>query len=319
MKKRLLAGMLALVLMFSLTGCGGGAGGIQMNEDGSIKTYTEEEIPEGLYVKSGDIFYPLLNATEEGAQESNYQWFTEYDQLIPELKEGDTLILYSESVVPENFTFWKMIDFGYSVGIRFVRDEQTRALTFPGDQSGYCSYSPVGKYILDTQFQGAGVANVRIKEVNGKEFKETMLTADGFMKGLTKDAMYKFWYYQGTVYKSVNVKADTHIFIEDYDLSTASYVELKDKVFEVNLPSGIENGYWFVDGYGMFKYSGPDTDLILDPGSNPDGDDLISNITSENPPEQLPEGPDETPAPETQPPQQETTPPAENPEANPEG
>ena len=73
MKKRLLAGMLALVLMFSLTGCGGGAGGIQMNEDGSIKTYTEEEIPEGLYVKSGDNFYPLLNANPKS--EMNYQWF----------------------------------------------------------------------------------------------------------------------------------------------------------------------------------------------------------------------------------------------------
>ena len=316
MKKRLLAGMLALVLMFSLTGCGGGAGGVQMNEDGSLKTYTEEEIPEGLFIKSGNTYYPLLNATEEGSKEKNFQWFTEFDHLIPELKEGDTLILYSNSEVPENFTFWKMLDFGYTVGIRFVREEKTQSLNFPGEQTGYCSYSPVGKYILETHFQGSGVSNVRIKEVNGKEFKETMLTADGFMKGLTKDAMYKFWYYKGTVYKSVNVKADTHVFIEDYDLVTASYVELKDKAFEVNLPNGIENGYWFIDGYGMFKYSGPDTDLILDPGSNSSGDDLISNITSETPSEQPPI---ETPAPETQPPQQETTPPAENPEANPEG
>ena len=87
MKKRLLAGMLALVLMFSLTGCGGGAGGVQMNEDGSLKTYTEEEIPEGLFIKSGNTYYPLLNATEEGSKEKNFQWFTEFDHLIPELKE----------------------------------------------------------------------------------------------------------------------------------------------------------------------------------------------------------------------------------------
>ena len=94
MKKRLLAGILAFVLVFSLTGCGGNKSAVQMNDDGSIKAYTEEEIPEGLYVKSGDNFYPLLNANPKS--EMNYQWFTEFDQLIPELKEGDTLILYSE-------------------------------------------------------------------------------------------------------------------------------------------------------------------------------------------------------------------------------
>lgn len=284
MKKKILASILAVAMMFTLTACGSSQAGVQMKEDGSIMTYTEEDLPEGLYVKSGDTYYPLLNATEADAAEANYQWFTEFDQLIPEMGEDDTLILYSTSEVPQSFTFWKMTDFGYTVGIRFQQAETSKDLTFPSDQNGYCSYSPVGTYILETTFGGAGVSNVKIEEVNGKEFKETMLTTDGFMKGLTKDAMYKFWYYQGTVYKSVNIKADTHVFIEDYDLSTASYVELKDKFFEVNLPNGIENGYWFVEGYGMFKYSGAETDLILedaDSESPINEDELIEPETTE--------------------------------------
>lgn len=271
-KKKILTSILALFLTFTLVGCSEKAS-IVMNEDGSIKTYTEEEIPEGLYVKKGDTYSPLLNTSpgEDVDSESNYQWFTEYDQLIPEMTENDKLILYSEGEVPEAFTFYKMTDFGYTVGIKFTQDEATKKLTFPSEANGYCPYSPVGDYILETTFSD-GVSNVSIKEVNGKEFRETMLTTDGFMKGLTKDAMYKFWYYQGTVYKSVNIKADTHVFIEDYELSTGSYVELKDKTFEVNLPASIENGYWLIDGYGLFKYSGPETDLILDGNE----EDLIS-------------------------------------------
>ena len=156
MKKKILASILAVAMMFTLTACGSSQAGVQMKEDGSIMTYTEEDLPEGLYVKSGDTYYPLLNATEADAAEANYQWFTEFDQLIPEMGEDDTLILYSTSEVPQSFTFWKMTDFGYTVGIRFQQAETSKDLTFPSDQNGYCSYSPVGTYILETTFGGAG-------------------------------------------------------------------------------------------------------------------------------------------------------------------
>lgn len=251
-----------------------------MGEDGQIMSYTEEDLPEGMYIKTGDKYYPLLNA---GSSEMNYQWFTEYDDLIPEFTKDSTFILYSESEVPDSYTFWKMIDFGYTVGIRFTQDADTGELTFPNDEDMYCSYSPVGTYVVENTF-GGSISNVRIKEVNGKEFKETMLTTDGFMKGLTKDAMYKFWYYQGTVYKSVNIKADTHVFIEDYDVTTSSYVELKDKFFEVNLPVNMENGYWYIDGIGMFKYSGADEDMILEDTTDTDSDiveDVPTDTTEE--------------------------------------
>ena len=45
-KKKILTSILALFLTFTLVGCSEKAS-IVMNEDGSIKTYTEEEIPEG--------------------------------------------------------------------------------------------------------------------------------------------------------------------------------------------------------------------------------------------------------------------------------
>lgn len=272
--KKLIVGALALVMVLSFTGCGNKDTGPVMNKDGSIMSYSEDEIPEGLFVKTGDKYYPLLRT---GSPEENYRWFTKYDNLIPEFSKDSKFVFYSNGEIPQAFNFWKMIDFGYTVGIRFVQNQG--ALTFPSEKELYCPSSPVGPYVVNRTFNGE-IKNVRIKEVNGKEFKETMLTTDGFMKGLTKDAMYKFWYYQGTVYKSVNIKADTHVFIEDYDMSTASYIELKDKVFEINLPVGMENGYYYIDGFGMFKYTGAaEKDLISDDNSS------VGEIT---PPQDLP-------------------------------
>ncbi len=308
--KKLIVVVLALVMVLSFTGCGDSNTGPAMNKDGSMMAYTEDEIPEGLFIKTGDKYYPLLLT---GTAEENYRWFTKYDNLIPEYTKDSKFVFYSNGKIPEAFTFWKMIDFGYTVGVRFIQDKG--ALTFPSEEELYCPTSPIGPYVLEHTFNGS-TKNVRIKEVNGKEFKETMLTTDGFMKGLTKDAMYKFWYYQGTVYKSVNIKADTHVFIEDYDMSTASYIELKDKVFEINLPVGMENGYYFVDGFGLFKYTGADEkDLISDdfvsdnPGEIAPPDDLPvsdepasgNETTSEEAP--VEETPEETP-PEDAPPEE---------------
>lgn len=298
-KKFITLGLIAVLSMTILTGCGSKSGGVVMNPDGTMKSFTEENLEEGLYVKKGDLYYPVLNAMSSDTGQ-NFMWYTSFDQLIPEynLADGDKIIFYNESEVPMIFTLWKMTDQNYSVGIRFVQDGEGGFITFPSDEQDYCSYSPVYEYVKSTVFAQTGTP--RIKELNGTEFKETLLTPDGFLKGLTKDAMYRFYYYQGTVYKYVNIKADTHIFVEEYDKSTASYVELKAKVFEINLPEGMENGYWYFDGYGMMLYKGPTTDLIEDNSSSnnnilPD-DELDSSepiLSSDTPQEESQEAPSE--------------------------
>lgn len=282
-------------MVLSLAACNKSDTGVQMNDDGTIKTFSEEELYDGIFINKDGVYYPLLNSTGEKPNEdlsgvddsSSHIWFTEYDNLIPEYdaQNKDQLVLYNVKKVPDSITLWKLDDFGYSVGIKFTTNEDG-SITFPkeDDNNNYCKYSPV-KDVIKENVLTDSEAKIRITSINDThEFSATDLNADGFMRGLKEGYMYKFNYYAGTVFKSVNIKADTHIFLEDYSVSAASYTELKAKTFVVNLPTdSMENGYWNIEGYGMFKYIGSNTDTI--------GDSSDENIIGEKGIEEMPTTP----------------------------
>ena len=112
--------------------------------------------------------------------------------------------------------------------------------------------SPISGYLKSNVTGG----QVKILEINGKDFKASMLTPEGYLKGLTKNAMYKFSYYGGTYYESVVVKADSHLFVADTTYSSSSYSEMKSNYFIINLPSSVTKGYYYLPGFGLFYYTG---------------------------------------------------------------
>lgn len=255
-KKLLL--LFTIILSFSFVGCQKETKSI-VSSDGTPLSYNESDLPQGVYILKDKKYYSLLNLGTSMTR--NYIWYTGYDKAIPTLEKGDKLIIYTPQSVPSELQFVKLNDFGYTLGIKFQKRDQDGFMSFPRDSGSYNPTSPVSKVIGKVNSEARG-SRVDIKEVNGKEFKETMLSVDGFMKGLTKDAMYKFYYYQGTIYKDVSVKADTHVFLKDYTLPSGSYDQLKDKTFIVNLPSSIEDGFWHIEGYGMFRYIGDEDNSI---------------------------------------------------------
>lgn len=255
-KKMLL--LFAIILSFSFVGCQKETKSI-VSSDGTPLSYNESDLPQGVYILKDKKYYSLLNLGSSMTR--NYIWYTGYDKAIPTLEKGDKLIIYTPQSVPSELQFAKLNDFGYTLGIKFKKRDQDGFMSFPKDNGSYNPTSPVSKVIGKVNSEAKGT-RIDIKEVNGKEFKETMLSVDGFMKGLTKDAMYKFYYYQGTIYKDVSVKADTHVFLKDYTLPSGSYDQLKDKTFIVNLPSSIEDGFWHIEGYGMFRYIGDEDNSI---------------------------------------------------------
>ena len=61
-----------------------------------------------------------------------------------------------------------------------------------------------------------------VQQINGIDFKTSMLTSSGYLKGLTKDAMYKLTFYQGTYYKDITIKADSLLLYQSGKYSTSS-------------------------------------------------------------------------------------------------
>lgn len=264
--KRFLAALTCVLLLFSLTGCGASADPI-VDENGDVIHYTEEEIEQGYYILKDDgFYYKILNM--EGDTDNNgnvYLWFTEpYDAAIPRFSTKDKLLFYNETDRPSSITLYKMTDYGYTLGIMFNVTTEEEDLKHPviiGFGEKYNPYSLVEGVVTSAVTENA---TTYITGINNHEFTSTLLVDDSFLKGLTKDTMYQLEMYCGTVRKTVNIKADTHLFLQESTYVTSSYEELKDKCFKISLPSNLAPGYYFAEGVGIFYYEGTIQDIDED-------------------------------------------------------
>lgn len=243
-------------MMFALVGCG--------SDDGPSYAGIElSSAPAGVYVLSSKdgLAYNTLQA---GQMPDLEHWFLSEDQLknIKELGENDQLVFTDISSRPSTFIFYKYDEMGYTVGTDFQVITETTDLKSPviiTFGSNRNPFSPIGDY-LATYVTSSG-ENVKITEINGIDFKTSMLTSSGYLKGLTKDAMYKLTFYQGTYYKDITIKADSLLLYQSGKYSTSSYSEMESNYFILNLPAEMPNGYYYLEGFGLFKYTGKASSL----------------------------------------------------------
>ena len=249
-----------LVLSFTLSACKKEETPIA-NKDGSILTYKDiETLPDGYYVsKANGNIQPLLSEGIRGSDRSDsLVWYRDFDKLIPVFEEGDSLIIVRSSGFENNepAKFVKMRDSGWTIGGVFntainrnYNGEVKTAISFSGD---FCPYSQAGQAVAAVMGSDSEAA---LLDVNGKEFTPNMLSTNGIMQGLTKDAMYQFRYYIGTKYNFINMKADTHVFEGEREFISKEFIEEKSTYFTVPIPNGLEKGYYVLNGYGMFFYN----------------------------------------------------------------
>lgn len=267
-KKKVIKIVLSIFLCVSvlfLVGCSGKKKIADKN--GNMLTYSpdDEDLEDGYYIMHDNKYIPLL-PEEIKEKPVVYQWFTEYDNLIPELNEGDNLVYVSSEVVPEEFKIYQMEDYGYTLGIRFTVEDPsdksdtvasggtTKITVDKNEDDVFCSLSKVEDYL-----KGAAdinkLENIEFTEINGKDFSSTMLSEEGFLKNLTEDGIYPLSFYVGTKYYTADLKADTHLFVQKNEYLISSYSKMKSKHFALNIPASMANGYYNIDGKGMFKYN----------------------------------------------------------------
>lgn len=251
LSKKILAIGLSLAIIFGLTACG----------SSDAPTYGGQDLANasaGLYILSSKdgLAYTTLGSGQTSDKE---HWFLVEPQLdyITELGPNDQLVYTNLNARPKSFTFYRYDEMGYTVGTDFkVITETSDAkspiiITFGSTRN---AASPIGDY-LNTYVTSSG-ENVKITEINGIEMKTSMLTSSGYLKGLTKDAMYKFTYYQGTFFRNITVKADSLLLYQSGKYVTTSYSEMESTYFIINLPPEMPNGYYYLEGYGLLKYTG---------------------------------------------------------------
>ena len=219
MKKLILA---LCLIVFSLTGCSGGTKPI-VDNNGDVIHVPESQIEEGYYIQKEDGMYYQILKTDSGTDNKSniYLWFTEpYDAAIPRFTINDKLMYYSETDRFENVTLYKMTDYGYTLGIMFETSEGD--LKRPTQIKLAKKYNPYSKVQSVMESIETSSADTYVVGINNHEFTRNLLVDDSFLKGLTKDAMYQLGIYFGTVYKTVNIKADSHLFLQEAAYSTSA-------------------------------------------------------------------------------------------------
>lgn len=255
MKNKRIIKILAIIFSVTtfLTGCGEKKEEPFMTSDGKILEYNKDDLPENKYyvLKKNGKFQPLLS---KGVNDE-YVWFSEFDKLIPIIESGDKLIYTSTTSMPYSFAMSKLKDLGYTVGIKFNSqfvDEKAKTIyKFPTDQTSYSPYSKVWS-IVGTKMSEKDTS---IIDINGKEVSPLMFTDNGFLKGLSKNALYQFGYSYGTKYSQIDIKADTHVFVEEESMMSNTFKETKKGYIVISLPEDISSGYYKLEegSGGIFR------------------------------------------------------------------
>lgn len=276
--KKIMLGLLAVFSMFVLAACKNDESQAFANSDGSILKYNLDNAPDGMYVKKKDnVLNPLLRAGLNDNGTSVFHWSVNYDQLIPVLNsESQLIIVSSESSPQTEYPLVALSDVGWTVGTNFVvpsssalEEEETSSLedqsdlevegtAYSGDKVLFGNYqnptSPIAGY-FETLFEGRA-QQVWIDTVNKQEITPSMVTATGFLKGLQKNKMYSFGIYKGTKYQVIDLKADTHVLEASGETYVAQNLKTKKSTyFVLTLPENLPNGYYSIEGYGVFRFT----------------------------------------------------------------
>ena len=217
----------------------------------TIANYKGAELENSIYIKKDVDTFQKLYTPKNGSVNSEFLWETGEDDLIPHIEPGDELILHTVAAIPETLTLISMRNFGYTAGMRVYPDNEKDVsyYTINDDAKSWCP----GSVLKDFWKQHLGdFKNVRLEAISGLEFDSNRVSNLNFIKGLDANLIYEVSFYKGTEYRTLNTKADTHVFVVDKKYNLKNYSETQNIYFTISLPKNMEEGYWLIEDFGMF-------------------------------------------------------------------
>lgn len=239
------------------------------------------------------------------ADGSQVMWFKDDYRQIPTVYvgRGDSLVYYTNGEIDENFTFDRFFDYGATFGLCGMEaTESGRCLisTVPSDSCTYPGGDTDELLKLDNE-------NVLLDSINGvplrisAEDKEITfedirsgqivsgqnfyLTPSGTLQGLKANETYPVDVYEGTKLPTeYTFKADVRAFGSYENYVSHDYAfQGTANVISITLPDFLNDGYYSVNGSGLFR-------LVREDSFN-DGTDF--NVPNEYPGEEDSQDPDE--------------------------
>ena len=90
--------------------------------------------------------------------------------------------------------------------------------------------------------------------IGNAPLRENAISRAGTILGLQKDMVYDIDAYVGTVYKELQLTADSRALLSMEGDAVMDYEYLRSEVIRIQIPDTFNNGYYFVNGKGLFRY-----------------------------------------------------------------
>lgn len=267
--------LIAAIALFS--GCGDDKQTVT-NEKGEILVYQGYEISEnGFYIHNikDDTFSPVFSGfsaysgmpndtdisanSNRGDAQIRHIWISDTeidpDKFILEVDNKNTELVVWQSAegdMPDGYFIEKYKRLGYTIGAYFTFGDTGNTLYI--NNKDHCKNSSA-EDVLSRFSDGM----LRVSRIN-KSTKLPLKNIDteiSMLLGLEKDKKYQIGLFDGTQYKDVDVIADTLCFKSQKITELRNpYKVTEDNYFVINLPENLSKGYYYINGGGMFKYSG---------------------------------------------------------------
>ena len=256
MKIKLLAMIAACILSSAaMTGCS--AVIEQEPEEVLIPEYTVDTLPDGIFVKSGDIFYQPSNENKtftnlpENTSADRVIWYTDDKIHVPEYKNGDQIVYKNQKTIPSQFVLEGFEHVCDSVGIKGIRLNDAGNYVISGETSLHPTsdaYAKISPYL--------NTGTIVIDSIDGETLQSNMINKTGSINGLTKGQTCTLGIYIGTQYYEVEVAVDTEIYVSKSINTIAKYELTKNGYLVWKMPDLLTPGLYDLNGSGIVNYGG---------------------------------------------------------------
>ncbi len=236
-------------------------------EENEVYSSMNELKDDHYYILHEDKYYPvyLKNASFE-VEELEKRKFNKTDEQrslffnddwdkIPTMYQGDQLIYYTSQNLNEEFGFERYEYVGYSLGIcNLKRTESGRYELNVDKESNKKNVFYIDPDSDANRLFEMNQSRIIIDNIGGAQLRSGNISRGGVIIGLEKNRSYATDVYGGSKLKKYILQADTQILTSMESYKTTDYSFLRSKILKINIPLYFNNGYYMINGHGVFRY-----------------------------------------------------------------
>ncbi len=204
---------------------------------------------DGFYILSDGICTPVVTPTEVSSElitrlyannEVSFTLVPEDREHLPEISEGEELILKCKSSLETPVMLVPLREDGYSLGLKLERNGDSFSLR---DVDGVIKGSKSEEALKEV----SGLNQSKVLSVGSSVLKADSVSQAGLIKNLNQDSFYDVAFFKGTIETKVTLPADTEVLTLTME-APVSEPELKytEEGYGVIETEGLEPGYYLV-------------------------------------------------------------------------